>query len=179
MRLTFPKRPCPVSTTTAAGLDFSQTCVPRLHHRFSSIVSAATPRSSLPLRLDRLCRAPSLSLLRPIFIHSLPWPRSRSTSMVLVGLGDWLLESRSKTYMFKYDTVHGQWKHNEIKVKDSKTLLFGKKEVTVFGIRNPEEIPWGETGADFVVESTGVFTDKDKAATHLKVVDDTICQVAL
>lgn len=36
-------------------------------------------------------------------------------------------------------------------------------------IRNPEEIPWGAAGADFVVESTGVFTDKDKAAAHLKV----------
>ena len=36
-------------------------------------------------------------------------------------------------------------------------------------LRNPEEIPWGETGAEFVVESTGVFTDKDKAAAHLKV----------
>lgn len=35
--------------------------------------------------------------------------------------------------------------------------------------RNPEEIPWGEAGAEYVVESTGVFTDKDKAALHLKV----------
>lgn len=35
--------------------------------------------------------------------------------------------------------------------------------------RNPEEIPWGEAGADYVIESTGVFTDKDKAAAHLKV----------
>lgn len=40
-----------------------------------------------------------------------------------------------QTYMFKYDTVHGQWKHHELKVKDSKTLLFGEKSVTVFGIR--------------------------------------------
>jgi len=103
--------------------------------------------------------------------------------------------------MFKYDTVHGQWKHHDIKVKDSKTLLFGEKAVSIFGcrylisiifvatsillwlndlvigglnwcwfsLRNPEEIPWGEAGAEYVVESTGVFTDKDKAAAHLKV----------
>lgn len=37
--------------------------------------------------------------------------------------------------MFKYDSVHGQWKHHELKVKDSKTLLFGEKPVTVFGLR--------------------------------------------
>ncbi|KAL6186382.1 hypothetical protein ACLB2K_042502 [Fragaria x ananassa] len=72
------------------------------------------------------------------------------------------------TYMFKYDTVHGPWKHHELKVKDEKTLLFGAKPVAVFGLRNPEEIPWGSVGADIVVESTGVFTDKDKAAAHLK-----------
>ena len=40
-----------------------------------------------------------------------------------------------QTYMFKYDSVHGQWKHHELKVKDEKTLLFGEKPVTVFGIR--------------------------------------------
>jgi hypothetical protein len=37
--------------------------------------------------------------------------------------------------MFKYDTVHGHWKHSDITLKDSKTLLFGEKPVTVFGIR--------------------------------------------
>jgi glyceraldehyde 3-phosphate dehydrogenase len=37
--------------------------------------------------------------------------------------------------MFKYDTVHGQWKHFELKVKDTKTLLFGEKDVAVFGTR--------------------------------------------
>lgn len=39
----------------------------------------------------------------------------------------------------------------------------------IFLKRNPEEIPWAETGAEYIVESTGVFTDKDKAAAHLKV----------
>ncbi|KAK9163870.1 hypothetical protein Syun_004772 [Stephania yunnanensis] len=46
------------------------------------------------------------------------------------------------------------------------------RPITPFEKANPEEIPWGETGAEFVVESTGVFTDKDKAAAHLKVIND-------
>jgi glyceraldehyde 3-phosphate dehydrogenase len=86
----------------------------------------------------------------------------------LVAVNDPFISVEYMTYMFKYDSVHGQWKHGELESKDDKTLLFGGKPVTVFGHRNPEEIPWGETGADFVVESTGVFTDKDKAAAHLK-----------
>lgn len=40
-----------------------------------------------------------------------------------------------QTYMFKYDSVHGAWKHHELKVKDDKTLLFGEKPVAVFGSR--------------------------------------------
>ncbi|XP_042445006.1 glyceraldehyde-3-phosphate dehydrogenase 2, cytosolic-like isoform X2 [Zingiber officinale] len=97
----------------------------------------------------------------------------QSDDVELVAVNDLFITTDYMTYMFKYDTVHGQWKHHEIKVheikvKDSKTLLFGENEVIVFGIRNPEEIPWAETGAEFVVESTGVFTDKDKAAAHLK-----------
>ncbi|KAM0947027.1 putative glyceraldehyde-3-phosphate dehydrogenase (phosphorylating) [Dioscorea sansibarensis] len=86
----------------------------------------------------------------------------------LVAVNDPFISTDYMTYMFKYDSVHGQWNHSDIKVKDSKTLLFGEKAVTVFGFRNPEEIPWGEAGAEYVVESTGVFTDKDKAAAHLK-----------
>lgn len=86
----------------------------------------------------------------------------------LVAVNDPFITTDYMTYMFKYDSVHGPWKHSDVKVKDDKTLLFGEKAVRVFGVRNPEDIPWGETGAEFVVESTGVFTDKDKAAAHLK-----------
>ncbi|KAK7381025.1 hypothetical protein VNO78_33549 [Psophocarpus tetragonolobus] len=86
----------------------------------------------------------------------------------LVAVNDPFIATDYMTYMFKYDTVHGHFKHCDIKMKDSKTLLFGTSTVSVFGVRNPEEIPWGEAGADYVVESTGVFTDKDKAAAHLK-----------
>ncbi|KAJ7300218.1 hypothetical protein O6H91_18G007800 [Diphasiastrum complanatum] len=70
-------------------------------------------------------------------------------------------------YMFKYDTVHGNWKHSDITVKDDKTLLFGDVPVTVFNCRNPAEIPWGKSGVEYVVESSGVFTDKEKAAAHI------------
>jgi glyceraldehyde 3-phosphate dehydrogenase len=86
----------------------------------------------------------------------------------LVAVNDPFISTDYMTYMFKYDSVHGQWKHQEVKVKDSKTLLFGGKSVAAFGCRNPEEIPWGEVGAEYVVESTGVFTDKEKASAHLK-----------
>ncbi|XP_057530441.1 glyceraldehyde-3-phosphate dehydrogenase, cytosolic-like [Amaranthus tricolor] len=86
----------------------------------------------------------------------------------LLAVNDPFISTDYMTYMFKYDSVHGQWKHHEVKVKDSKTLLFGNKPVAVFALSNPEEIPWGETGAEFVVESSGLFTDKDKAAAHLK-----------
>ncbi|KZV24852.1 glyceraldehyde-3-phosphate dehydrogenase, cytosolic-like [Dorcoceras hygrometricum] len=90
----------------------------------------------------------------------------------LVAVNDPFISVDYMTYMFKYDSVHGQWKHHELKVKDEKTLLFGERPVSVFGFRNPEEIPWADAGAEYVVESTGVFTDKDKAAAHLKVIND-------
>ncbi|GMJ13266.1 GLYCERALDEHYDE-3-PHOSPHATE DEHYDROGENASE C SUBUNIT [Hibiscus trionum] len=86
----------------------------------------------------------------------------------LVAINDPFISTDYMTYLFKYDSVHGQWKHHDVKVRDSKTLLFGEKPVSVSGLRKPEEIPWAEAGAEFVVESTGVFIDKDKAAAHLK-----------
>ncbi|GAB4840562.1 Glyceraldehyde-3-phosphate dehydrogenase gapc2, cytosolic [Ancistrocladus abbreviatus] len=86
----------------------------------------------------------------------------------LVAVNDPFINTDYMTYMFKYDSVHGQWKNHEVKVKDSNTLLFDEKPVTVFGIRNPEEIPWAEAGAEYIVESTGVFTEMGKAAAHLK-----------
>ncbi|KAJ6903806.1 hypothetical protein NC651_021089 [Populus alba x Populus x berolinensis] len=92
----------------------------------------------------------------------------RRDDVELVAVNDPFITTDYMTYMFKYDTVHGHWKHSELKVKDEKTLLFGEKAVTVFGVRNPEEIPWAQAGAEFVVESTGAFTDKGKAAAHLK-----------
>ena len=66
----------------------------------------------------------------------------------LIAMNGPFISTNYKTYMFKYDSFHGQWKHNEVKVKDLKNLLFGEKPVVVFGCRNPKEIPWGEVGAE-------------------------------
>ncbi|XP_021808446.1 glyceraldehyde-3-phosphate dehydrogenase, cytosolic-like [Prunus avium] len=86
----------------------------------------------------------------------------------LVAINDPFITGDYMVYMFNYDTVHGRWKHNDVKLKDANTLLFGDKPVSIFAVRNPDEIPWSESGAEYVVESTGVFTDKEKAAAHLK-----------
>ncbi|XP_020275473.1 glyceraldehyde-3-phosphate dehydrogenase 3, cytosolic-like [Asparagus officinalis] len=77
------------------------------------------------------------------------------------------------TYRFKYDNVHGAWKQHELKVKDSKTLLFGEEEVSVFGCRNPEEIPWVEIGADFQ-ESLRCFNSSQDDDSRIECLVSTI-----
>lgn len=68
--------------------------------------------------------------------------------------------------MLKYDSTHGQFK-GTIEVKDNALVVNGQ-EVKFYMHKDPAEIPWSETGAHYIVESTGVFTTKDKAAAHLK-----------
>jgi glyceraldehyde 3-phosphate dehydrogenase len=69
-------------------------------------------------------------------------------------------------YMFKYDSTHGRFK-GTVTAENGKLVINGKP-VHVFGERDPAAIKWGEAGADYVVESTGVFTTADKASAHLK-----------
>merc|ERR1712142_741039 len=69
-------------------------------------------------------------------------------------------------YMFKYDSTHGRWK-GTVEKGDGCLVIDGKK-IAVFNCMNPAEIPWSTAGAEYVVESTGVFTTIDKAGAHLK-----------
>jgi glyceraldehyde 3-phosphate dehydrogenase len=71
-----------------------------------------------------------------------------------------------QVYMFKYDSVHGRFK-GTVEHKDGKLVVEGHA-ITVFNEKDPAAIQWGSAGADYVVESSGVFTTIDKASAHLK-----------
>lgn len=68
--------------------------------------------------------------------------------------------------MFKYDSTHGRFA-GTVETVDGKLVIDGKS-ISVFAERDPSAIPWGSVGADYVVESTGVFTTKAAAGAHLK-----------
>ena len=63
-------------------------------------------------------------------------------------------------YMFKYDSVHGRF-NGTVEAKDGKLWIEGKP-IIVFAERDPANIPWSSTGAEYIVESTGVFTTVEK-----------------
>lgn len=84
----------------------------------------------------------------------------------VVAVNDPFIDLEYMAYMFKYDSTHGRYS-GEVSVKDDKLVVDGHA-IKIFGHRDPSEIPWGSEGADIIVESTGVFTLKDKAAAHLK-----------
>jgi len=82
----------------------------------------------------------------------------------VVGVND-LLDVDYIAYMLKYDTVHGQFK-GTIEVKDGNLVVNGKT-VRVTCEADPANLKWGEIGADYVVESTGLFLTKEKAKGHI------------
>ena len=84
----------------------------------------------------------------------------------VVGINDPFMDLDYMVYMTKYDTVHGRF-DGEVSAKDDKLIVNGE-EIAVYASMNPAEIPWGECGADYVVESTGVFLTTEKASAHLK-----------
>lgn len=86
------------------------------------------------------------------------------TDVQVVAINDPFIDLDYMVYMLKYDTIHGQFK-GDVCVKGDKLVVDGK-EITIFQCMKPEEIAWASAGADYVVESTGVFTTTDKAAAH-------------
>jgi len=84
----------------------------------------------------------------------------------VVAVNDPFIDLDYMVYMFKYDSTHGRWK-GTVEKGDGCLVVDGKK-IAVFNCMNPAEIPWSTAGAEYVVESTGVFTTIDKASAHFK-----------
>merc|ERR1712169_150146 len=84
----------------------------------------------------------------------------------VVAVNDPFIEPKYAAYMLKYDSTHGQFQ-GTIEVGSDHLIVNGKK-VMFYMKKDPSEIPWSETGAQYIVESTGVFTTTEKASAHLK-----------
>ena len=86
-------------------------------------------------------------------------------SVEVVAINDPFIDLNYMVYMFKYDSTHGRFK-GDVKADGGKLVVNGKP-ISVFQEMKPSAIPWGNSGADIVVESTGVFTTIEKCQPHL------------
>mmetsp|Transcript_7018 Transcript_7018/g.8884 ORF Transcript_7018/g.8884 Transcript_7018/m.8884 type:complete len:337 (+) Transcript_7018:27-1037(+) len=86
----------------------------------------------------------------------------------IVAVNDPFISVDYMEYMYKYDTVHGRATEKVTHCADSKELYLDGKAVKVFGEMDPSKIQWGSVGADYVIESTGVFTSTEGASAHMK-----------
>ncbi|XP_014481920.1 PREDICTED: glyceraldehyde-3-phosphate dehydrogenase-like [Dinoponera quadriceps] len=84
----------------------------------------------------------------------------------VVAINDPFIGLDYMVYMFKYDSTHGRFK-GEIKAEDGCLVVNGSK-IAVYSEREPKAIPWAKAGAEYIVESTGVFTTIEKASAHLE-----------
>jgi len=89
-----------------------------------------------------------------------------SKGVDVVAVNDPFINLEYMVYMFKYDSTHGTYK-GDVKAEGGYLVVDGKK-IQVFQEREPKNIPWGKAGAEYVVESTGVFTTIEKAGLHLE-----------
>lgn len=91
---------------------------------------------------------------------------AKNPKVEVVGVNDPFINVDYMSYMFKYDTVHGRYP-GTVETVDGKFMVDGK-EIVVFKEMDPSNIAWGTCGAEYVVESTGVFLSLEKAAAHFK-----------
>ncbi len=89
----------------------------------------------------------------------------KADKIEVVGIND-LIDVEYMAYMLRYDTMHGQFK-GSIDIKDGKLVVNGNA-IRVTAEKDPANLKWNEVGAEYVVESTGLFLTKEKAEAHIK-----------
>jgi glyceraldehyde 3-phosphate dehydrogenase len=89
----------------------------------------------------------------------------KNDAIRIVGIND-LSTPEQIAHLFKYDSVHGRV-DEEVRVENG-SLIVGRHKIRLTAEKNPEALNWGAIGADYVHECTGIFTDREKAAMHLK-----------
>jgi glyceraldehyde 3-phosphate dehydrogenase len=90
---------------------------------------------------------------------------AKNPNIEFVGIND-LVPSDNLAYLFKYDSTHGVY-DGKVEARENGMEIDGNY-IPCLSMRNPAELPWGKLGADYIVESTGLFTTYDGAENHLK-----------
>ena len=90
---------------------------------------------------------------------------AKGTDLEIVAVND-LSDPASLAHLLKYDSVTGRL-NPDVSV-DGQNIIVGGNVIKVLAERNPEDLPWGELGVDIVIESTGRFTEAEKAQAHIK-----------
>jgi len=89
---------------------------------------------------------------------------ANQTEIEFVGVND-VTDTKTLAHLLKYDSIHRRFP-GTVEVKGD-TLVVNGKPIKVSAIKEPEKLPWKELGVEFVLESTGRFTDKESASKHL------------
>ncbi|XP_021557151.1 glyceraldehyde-3-phosphate dehydrogenase-like [Neomonachus schauinslandi] len=84
----------------------------------------------------------------------------------IVAINDPFIDLNYMVYMFQYDSTHGKF-HGTVKAENRKLVINGNA-ISIFQEQDPANIKWGDASAEYVMESTGVFTTMEKAGAHLR-----------
>ena len=90
---------------------------------------------------------------------------NKNPNFEIVAIND-LVPSDNLAYLLKYDSTHGRF-NGEVLAEQNSIGINGKK-IECLAEKNPSDLPWNDLKIDYVIESTGLFTDSERAAEHLK-----------
>ena len=83
----------------------------------------------------------------------------------VVGIND-LTDVKTLAHLLKYDSVHGRFSGTVDHNADS--IIVNGKAIKIYAAKDPASLPWGDLGVEVVIESTGIFTDKESASKHIQ-----------